>query len=201
MMKLSSNLTFLFGGLVVVTSIVHGQQDGGGETVIDPNPPVSSTYSCAEQEATCGQDTDRYYELVAGYYKYWIPNFPSTEAIANGDLENEDGAYWRIRTVIGGEGFDDDNRAENITLGPTMVVKPGETMAILIRNNVPADAPPEENQLESVELDPEFWLAALNSSNPDGPNYGLQKGKRNTMNALAFHFVSSRLSRFHVRPI
>jgi hypothetical protein len=49
------------------------------QEVINPNPPVSHTYSCAEQEVTCGKDTDRYYELVAGYFKYWIPNFPRYE--------------------------------------------------------------------------------------------------------------------------
>ena len=42
----------------------------------DPNPPVSHTYSCAAQENICGKNTDRYYELVAGYNKYWVPNFP-----------------------------------------------------------------------------------------------------------------------------
>eukprot|EP00529_Nitzschia_sp_RCC80_P016040 CAMPEP_0113500606 /NCGR_PEP_ID=MMETSP0014_2-20120614/32433_1 /TAXON_ID=2857 /ORGANISM="Nitzschia sp." /LENGTH=669 /DNA_ID=CAMNT_0000394983 /DNA_START=103 /DNA_END=2109 /DNA_ORIENTATION=+ /assembly_acc=CAM_ASM_000159 len=148
----------------------------GEETVINPNPPVYETYSCAEQEATCGKDTDRYYELIAGYYKYWIPNFPSIEAINEEDYENKDGAYWQVRTVIGGEGFDDSDRNENVTLGPTMVVKPGETMAILMRNNVPADTPPVENQLLQVELDPDWWLAGLNASNPDGSNYGIQSG-------------------------
>jgi len=57
-----------------------------------------------------------------------------------------------------------------------LVVKPGETIAILMRNEVPADTPPIENQLESTELDLEAWLPELNASNPNARNYGIQSG-------------------------
>jgi FtsP/CotA-like multicopper oxidase with cupredoxin domain len=133
-MKHSFFYLFLQSLLLLTGSFSQGE---GDETVIDPNPPTYNTYSCAELEQTCGLETDRYYELVAGYNKYWIEGFPSVEAAENKDFEDRSGAYWRIRSIIGGVGFDDTERNENITLGPTLRVKPGETIAILMRNEVP----------------------------------------------------------------
>ena len=63
-------LLLTFESLLLVNAVSSKSGD-------DPNPPVSHTYSCAAQEQTCGKNTDRYYELVAGYNKYWVPNFPS----------------------------------------------------------------------------------------------------------------------------
>jgi hypothetical protein len=117
--------------------LISGSFSQVDETVINPNPPTYNTYSCAEQELTCGLETDRYYELVAGYNKYWIEGFPSVEAAEKKDFDDRSGAYWRIRSIDGGIGFDESERSVNVTLGPTLKVKPGETMAILMRNEVP----------------------------------------------------------------
>ena len=69
------HITFLALKTLLLATTVSGKSSN--ERVINPNPPVSHTYSCKAQEQTCGKDTDRYYELVAGYNKYWVENFPS----------------------------------------------------------------------------------------------------------------------------
>ncbi|CAB9497805.1 Multicopper oxidase [Seminavis robusta] len=139
-----------------------------------PLPLASISYSCAVQERTCGTTTDRYYEIIASYEKYWIENYPpGLDAPASAT-----GAYARIRTFTGGEGFEDtpEAKAQTGPLGPSLKVKPGETMSILLRNNLEPGTPPtgmgDGYTVESV--DKSLYVPFLNRSNPDGGYYELQ---------------------------
>jgi hypothetical protein len=88
-MKLSFSFLTLQSLLLIPRSF--SQVD---ETIKNPNSPAYNSYSCVEQEQTCGLEADHYYELVAGYNMYWVEACPSVEAVETKDFFDRSGGYW-----------------------------------------------------------------------------------------------------------
>jgi len=134
---------------------------------------MTRSYDCEHPENTqCGEGQDRFYELIAVYDSYRVDNYPG----ANPTFE-KDYAYMRLRSFIGGEGFEDDKKILDNALGPNMKVKPGETFSILLRNNLMKGTPPTpigDGHNEESVLKMKYF-PQLNANNMKGAYYIFQK--------------------------
>jgi hypothetical protein len=162
-MKFTSNVLLkVLGAVVFFSSSSQG------------SPTSTRSYSCSDEaNAQCGATADRYYELIAVYGKYWVKNYPEG-LFGNG---TEGGAYARIRSFEGGAGFTNDiDKAKKTVLGPTLTVKPGESLAILLRNNLQEGTPPEplgdgEDRDTVLKM---AYLPQLDVNNKEGAYYPMQ---------------------------
>lgn len=139
------------------------------------SPTSTRSYSCSdESNAQCGATADRYYELIAIYRKYWIKNYPVGYPFGNASAG---GAHARIRSFEGGAGFNEKDKATKTVLGPTLTVTPGESLAILLRNNLQEGTPPAplgdgEDRDTVLKM---AYLPQLDVNNKEGAYYDMQK--------------------------